>query len=211
MKPARPRIPVQLASATVKMVIDEGDLEDSEIVGQDGTNSVVSGLGLSGTVFDKVLLTGALFERLAARDVIFKGSDFSGVNISSGAVNRGEFTSCRLSGTDFNKTELHDVVFRGCKMDMTNFRFGDLRRVTFIDCTLSETDFMGAILQNVSFESCTLEKVVFDRAKCKNVDFRTSDLYELSGWNSLKGSTIDHTQLVAAAPYLAHELGITIK
>jgi len=211
MKPARPRIATRLASATTADLSDGADLEDAEIIGQDGTNTAAAGLGLAGVMFDKTTLTGALFERLAARDVIFKGSDFSGANISSGGVNRAEFNSCRLGGTDFNKTDLHDVVFRGCKLDMANFRFGDLRRVSFIDCTLSEADFMGANLHNVSFESCTLERVVFAQAKCKNVDLRTSELYEIAGWSSLKGSTIDQVQLAAAAPYLAHELGITIK
>ncbi|HEX6416748.1 MAG TPA: pentapeptide repeat-containing protein, partial [Candidatus Saccharimonadales bacterium] len=142
---------------------------------------------------------------------VFKGSDFSGANISSGGLNRAEFANCRLGGTDFNTTSLHDVTFRGCKLDMANFRAGDLRRVVFIDCTLIEADFIGAQLHDVSFESCTLERVAFAQAKCKNVDFRTSELYELSGWSSLKGSTIDQVQLASAAPYLAHELGITIK
>ena len=116
-----------------------------------------------------------------------------------------------MPAVDFNKTTLHDVTFKGCKLDMANFRFSDLRRVKFVDCTLVEADFLGATIHEVTFESCTLEKTEFNQAKCKQLDLRTSELHEISGWSSLKGATIDGMQLAAVAPYLARELGLTVR
>ena len=74
-----------------------------------------------------------------------------------------------------------------------------------------ESDFLSAILHDVQFESCTLEKTIFDQVKCKQVDLRSSELLELSGWSSLRGAIIDSVQLAAIAPYLAQELGISIR
>jgi uncharacterized protein YjbI with pentapeptide repeats len=116
-----------------------------------------------------------------------------------------------MTGVDLSRSTLKDVVFKDCKLDMANFRFAKLTRVTFISCTLNETDFQAAELSEVVFEDCYLEKVEFGQSKVKQVDARTSQLYDIRGWQSLKGLIIDSTQLVMIAPQLAHELGLIIK
>jgi len=116
-----------------------------------------------------------------------------------------------MTGGDLSRSTLHDITFRGCKLDMANFRFADLRRVHFIECSFVESDFLSATLYDVRFESCMLEKTVFEQAKCRQVDLRSSDLYEISGWSSLRGAVIDGVQLASVAPYLAQELGISIR
>jgi uncharacterized protein YjbI with pentapeptide repeats len=83
--------------------------------------------------------------------------------------------------------------------------------VRFIDCTLSETDFLGARLHDVEFQRSTLERTVFDQVRAQKLDLRSSELIDISGWRSLKGVTIDNLQLIAIAPYLAHELGFTVR
>lgn len=210
MKISAPRIDPQLEPVTLEEFLD-GDVDDALLQDVDATNSLVVSLGLVGVRIEKVQFTAAQFERVSARDVEASRSDFSAAHLANGAINRAVFNDCRMTGVDFSRTTLHDVVFRGCKLDMANFRFADLRRVKFVDCTLIETDFLNATLHDVWFESCLLEKAIFEQAKCKQVDFRTSQLIALSGWTSLKGATIDTTQLMSAAPYLANALGITVK
>lgn len=210
MKISSPQIAVKLEEIGVG-ALQDGDVEDALLRNIDATNCLVTGLEARSIRFEKVTFTAAQFERLHARDVSAWQTDFSAANLSGGALNRCEFTNCRMTGADFNKTPLHDVMFRGCKLDMANFRFADIRRARFVDCTLVETDFLGAVLYDVMFESCTLEKTIFDQAKCKQVDLRTSELHEISGWMSLKGATIDAAQLTAVAPYLAQALGMLVK
>lgn len=187
----------------------EGTLEQVQLTG-DATKYNVQALEIDSVIFDRLSLLQAQLPRIVARDLIARQSDLSSTVMADGAFNRVEFINCRMSGTDFSKASLHDVVFRGCKLDMANLRFADIRRVTFIDCTLVETDFLSATIQNVAFELCVLEKTIFDGAKCKQLDLRTSELRELSGWSSLKGAMIDPVQLTIIAPYLAHELGTTV-
>jgi uncharacterized protein YjbI with pentapeptide repeats len=210
MKLSRPVIPAQLADGALNDVL-EGEIDGLHLLDIDATKRTVLAMDIESSVFEKVVFLQAQLLRMTARDVVFRQSDLSSTSIADGVVNRGEFANCRMTGVDFSKATLHDVTFRGCKLDMANFRFADIRRAKFIDCTLVETDFLGATLHDVTFESCTLEKTVFERTKCKQVDLRTSDLIEIVGWSALRGATIDHAQLAAVAPYLAHELGVLVK
>lgn len=210
MKISVPRIAPVLEEGTLDDLLS-GDLEDIRLSDFEAINTPVTSLEISSVMFEKVTLTASHFERISARDFASKQCDFSAAMMAGGAINRASFMGCRMTGVDFNKTNLHDVTFTSCKLDMANFRFADLRRVSFVDCTLTETDFIGATLHDVSFQSSTLERTVFDQAKCKQVDLRGSQLTELVGWRSLKGAIIDDLQLVSAAPYLAHELGLIIR
>ncbi len=210
MKLARPRLLPQLEDGSIKDLL-EGELDEVRLYDIDATKTTVLALDMSGVLLEKMGFLQAQLPRATARDMVAKQCDFSSTVLADGAFNRAEFINCRMTGVDFNKASVHDVLFRGCKLDMANFRFADVRRVQFIDCTFVESDFLNATLHDVRFESCALEKVVFDQAKCKQVDLRTSQLVELSGWSSLKGAVIDSAQLTAIAPYLASTLGIIIK
>jgi uncharacterized protein YjbI with pentapeptide repeats len=210
MKVGAPQLKSQLDEISFSTFL-EGDLEDVALRHDDGTNAHITALDMNGVVLEKVTLTAAQFERINARDIKVGQCDLSAATLTNGAINRAEFTHCRMAGIDFSKTALHDVLFKGCKLDMANFRFADMRRVKYIDCTFLDTDFLGATLHDVSFESCRLERTVFAKANCKSVDLRSSDLLEISGWSALKGATIDGAQLVAIAPYLANELGIVVR
>jgi uncharacterized protein YjbI with pentapeptide repeats len=68
-----------------------------------------------------------------------------------------------------------------------------------------------ATLTNVTFSSSELKKVAFSRAVLKNVDARTSQLFDIRGWSSLKGLALDTTQLMTIAPELANEFGLIIE
>lgn len=211
MKIARPRLPAQPLESSLAAMANDGELEDAVLRDEDGANCNIAGLELSSVAMEKMLLTGAHFSRVVARDLQAKQSDFSAAHLDNGALVRVEFSNCRMTGTDFNQASIHDVVFRGCKLDMANFRQAELRRVQFVDCTLTDTDFINARLTDVEFQSCVLEKTTFSQATCKQVDLRTSQLIDINGWRSLKGAIIDTAQLMTAAPYLAQELGITVR
>ena len=210
MKRSQPHLSPQLQPAGLAELLD-GDLETMVVGDVDATNCAITAADLSDVRLEKVLLTAGQCERVNARDVVVKNSDFSATNVSNGSWNRVEFSGCRMTGVDFSKSALHDVVFKSCLLNMANLRFADLRRVSFVDCTMSEADFLGARLVDVTFETSDLEKAVFETASCTRVDLRTSQLTDIVGWKSLKGATIDSVQLMGAAPYLANELGVIVK
>lgn len=210
MKHNQPKIQSHLELLTLD-ALQSGTVEDGHLIEVDATGCEVDSLELTVVKLDKCILTSAAFEQLVVRDVIASQSDFSVANVSEGTISRTQFIGCRMTGVDLSRATLRDVTFSGCKLDMANFRFADLRSVRFVDCDLRETDFMSAKLHEVGFESCTLERTAFHQSNCKNVDLRSSDLIDISGWKSLKGVIIDSAQLAANAPYLAHELGIMVR
>lgn len=161
--------------------------------------------------FEKVLFASAKLEKLRAADVEFRACDFSATTCAEGTFIRTCFNNCRLMGANLSQVVFKDVVFQNCKLDMSNFRLATLKRVQFIDCVLSETDFQMSELTDVEFQNCRLEKTEFDHCKIKRADARTSQMFDIRGWQSLRGLTIDTSQLMAVAPELATELGLTIK
>lgn len=188
----------------------EARLEQVMLSGE-GVGLRASNLSIEESVLDRVRLIEAKLEKLSLGDVELKACDFSAAHCSESSLVRVRFNSGRMTGVDFSRSTLKDVVFEDCKLDMANFRFTKLARVKFINCMLHEADFQVAELQEVTFEGCRIEKVEFGQSKIKHVDVRTSQLYDIRGWQSLRGLIIDSTQLVIIAPQLANELGIIIK
>jgi len=181
----------------------------------------LSGLDLGGLEaknlsFDESLLVSvgygeARLEQLGLTDTELVRCDFAAARCSGSSFVRVRVTGGRLAGVDLSRSLLKDVIFQDCKLDMANFRFTKLARVRFINCTLRETDFQMAELTDVRFEACRLEKTAFDRCKLKDVDARGSQLFDIRGWQSLRGLTIDPVQLAVIAPELAAELGIVVE
>lgn len=211
MKVATPFISTVLKDSSLQELDDDGMLEDAQLVDITTSSFAMAGADIRGVVIDKCTLTAVHLSRLSARDWRIQKSDLSAGSMAGGVINRALITDCRMSGIDFSQSRLHDVTFRGCKLDVANFRFADLRRVVFIDCQLNEADFLNATMTDVRFESCDLDKTIFDQVKCKKVDLRTSDVTTISGWQSLKGATIDSVQLTTIAPMLAAVIGLDVR
>lgn len=159
----------------------------------------------------KSSLIEANITRMTLFDVIIEGGDWSGAQASSGGWLRVQSRHVRMAGIDLSEAEIKNVHFVGCKLDLANFRFAKLTRVVFEDCSLTETDFQGGVLNNVRFENSVLDKVEFAQVKSVQVDFRTSRLLEVRGWQFLNGALLDSAQLISVAPQLAAALGVKIE
>jgi uncharacterized protein YjbI with pentapeptide repeats len=168
-------------------------------------------LNFDEVVLERPVLVGARIEKMTARDLIIRGGDLSACRAWESSLLRSTLHDCRMTGWDINRGICKDVLFEDCKLDMANFRFVKLTRVTFRRCILTEADFLQAQLHDVQFERCHIERAEFGQATFKNVDFRSSELINIHGWQYCKGVTIDHTQLLSAAPYLAQEIGIIVE
>ena len=145
------------------------------------------------------------------RDIIIESSSFSTSKLSDCIINRVVFKDCRLQGTDFNTSDLTDVVFINCNLSLSNFRRAKLLRVRFEGCSMTDADFMATNLREVEFDNCELDKVNFSGSIIKNVDLSGSQISNIIEITSLKGVTIDSTQLINLASELASTLGIKVK
>ena len=213
MKLTAPKIPHKnlLGQGDVSLFVTEATLEDLLFLGGDFTSQRATNVSLDEVWLEKAIFTQANMEQLMVRDGIFHGCDFSAANCSSGSCIRVKFSGGRMAGIDVSGSTLQDVTFADCKLDMANFRACKLTRVKFSNCALVETDFQGATFTDVAFENCTLEKTVFNYCEVKNLDLRSSQLFDLRGWQSLRGAQIDTAQLTAVAPELAMEIGLRVE
>lgn len=205
-----PQLPTTLEPADPAWLISEASLEGCSFEDADWSGITAYAVSLDEVVLDRSILAEATLDKLTARDVVLKNCDFSAARCAEVSLQRAEMKGGRMTGWDCNKGLFKDVTFENCKLDMTNFRFAKFTRVRFVSCMMADADFLHAELQDVKFEDCLLERTDFNQCKLKNVDLRTSQLPGLKGWQHLKGATIDNIQLMAAAPYLANEIGITV-
>lgn len=211
MKPTPPKLEISgLQLASEKDLMPEATLENVRLIDVDVTGLDAKNLSFDESILQKVTFTQAQLEKLSLIDAKLQESEFSAVRCPESSFIRTTCSNSRMTGINLSNSTLKDVVFENCKLDLANFRFAKLTRVSFINCSLSEVDFQGAELSDVIFQKSQLEKVDFTGSKIKSVDLRSSELINIRSWQSLKGATIDSAQLVAVAPQLAAQLGLTI-
>lgn len=210
MKIAAPKLPPSLDDITVDVLQTDDIYEAVRIRKLVAPAARAFNVSFDECELHKPLLQSAMLEKLQLRDVRFMGGDCTAVNSSDGGVLRVRFDDVRMTGFDASRSKYKDVTFANCKLDMANFRFAKLTNIRFENCNLTDCDFQSAELTNVVFRNCLIDKVLIHNAHCKQVDMRTSQIYNLRGWQSAAGVTVDSVQLTQLAPELAAELKITV-
>ena len=154
---------------------------------------------------------GAALPRLAVRDALFADCDLSNARLLGASLVWVDLRGCRATGLDVTESTLRHVTFHDCKIDLSLFRFTRTESVRFVDCILTGADFSGAALGGAVLEGCDLTGADLSFANLEHADLRTTRLESLRGAGSLRGATIDPSQLVTLAPALASELGIRVE
>jgi uncharacterized protein YjbI with pentapeptide repeats len=198
--------PIDIAQLVAEASLDHISLKDTDASGLHARN-----LSLDESLLDKVSLSEARLDKLSISDSLLRHCDLAAASCGESSLIRIHIIGGRMTGTDFSRSTLKDVTFEDCKLDMANFRFAKFKRVQFINCMMSETDFQGAELIEIAFQASHLERVMFDQCTIKSVDARTSQLFDIRGWQALRGLVVDSVQLTTIAPQLASELGLVIK
>lgn len=213
MKLQAPTLPPKagLEPIALAQLVSDRSFEHVSLADVDASQQQIKSLSIDTAMLEKVMLYEATLEKIGLSDSELRACDLSAARCSEASFIRVRIIGSRLTGIDLSRSTIKDVVFENCKLDMANFRFAKLTRVRFVNCALFETDFQAAELSGVEFQDSQLEKVEFHHCKLRAVDARTSQLFDIRGWQSLKGLTIDTTQLVTVAPQLALELGLTIE
>ena len=170
----------------------------------------VGGSRFTETVFSGVTLDGGNLRRCRLSDVWFGESRFIAADLAESFFIDTWLSGCVLAGLQAFSVNMRRVVFRNCKLDSVNFRDSTLTDVVFEDCVLRDTDFGGARLTRVKFPGATLTGADFTKVTCSAVDLRGATLDIRAGYDSLRGAHIDSLQLMALAPFLAQQLGITV-
>jgi uncharacterized protein YjbI with pentapeptide repeats len=183
------------------MVLATGDYVGQRAEGMEMGDVIVRGGRWSGVILDG----------LRAFSVTFEDCDLSGLALlDEPSLQNVTFTRCRLSGANLAGARLRNVTFDGCKLDDANLRMVDAEKTVFEDGLLTGCDLFGAKLTEVRMHACDLRGSDWTKASLKAVDLRGSRLEDIRGAESLRGVTIDSSQVVPLAYSLAVAMELTI-
>lgn len=210
MPRATPRLEEPLTTRAIELG-DDADLDEVEIreLALDD-RPALHDVRIVRSRLVSVSVAGAHLKGLELRDVVLDAVDAAGARLPEAELVRVEVRDARLSGIDLGQATLTDVGFVRCRMDAANLRLAELTRVDFEDCELREADLGGARLRSVRFAGSHLDRVDVSNARCERVDLRGARLGSVTGVTGLRGATIGVDQVLALAPAVFADLGLTI-
>jgi uncharacterized protein YjbI with pentapeptide repeats len=142
-----------------------------------------------------------------------EGNDFTGLDFTLKALEKGEYENCTFRNCNFAETTLSDVIFtectfEGCDFSMTKVGGASFRTVIFRNCKQLGVRFdeCSKLLLSFTFENCILNFASFYKLKLKGTrflgcklqetDFTETDLTKAIFHDcNLQGSTFDRTIL----------------
>jgi uncharacterized protein YjbI with pentapeptide repeats len=190
-------------------------LDPHELVHFDGDR--FEGVNLTGARFIESAFTatqwdGGVLRRCRFTDVWMHTVRMAGTDTAECTWLDSTIVAGMFAGTASFNSEVQRVVFSSCKLNGVNFRAARLVDVVFEDCLLTDVDFGEASLTRVTFPGSSLRGLHLAKAKLHEVDLRGATELDLaSGFESLAGAVIGRAQLIAIAPALAANTGITVQ
>lgn len=195
-------------------------------LGDIGPEEFIEGLEFTDIDLAEVDATGATFLDSVLSTVTITGADFTGTRFSGTRISssradtwtipRGNLIHTEISGTRIGAGICYDSVWEkvlvsNCRISYLNLRAAKLTDVEFRDCVIDEIDLDRCKANRVSFPGSTVGVLQCEGSTLVNVDLRGLQPHKISGVHSLRGATIDETQLMLFAELFAHELGVTVE
>jgi uncharacterized protein YjbI with pentapeptide repeats len=135
------------------------------------------------------------------------GIRMSGARLEDAALERVQFTDCRLLGVQASGARLRHVTLTRVAAPLSVWVKADAAHLRLDDCDLTEAVFMDADLPGLILRGCRLPRTDLRGARLAGADLRSSDLRGLRVTpRELEGVTVDAAQL----PDLAHLLGVRV-
>lgn len=168
----------------------------------------VTGLSLEELRLEGVDLAAADYPNLELKDIQLTRCNLANLKAAGAAWLRTWVESSSLTGLTCIEARLRHVTFADCRADLASFGASELDTVLFRDCRLKQADFSDVRMARVRFEACDLSEVDFARARCREVQFQGCTLDHIRGVEGLRGASMSHADMQAAADTFAGALGI---
>jgi len=144
------------------------------------------------------------------------GTEITDCRADTWNMARGNLLHTEISGTRIGAGVVFDSVwekvrFTNCRISYLNLRESKLTDIEFRDCKIDEIDLDRAKVSRVAFPGSSVGVFQCEGVTLGNVDIRGLEPHKISGAHSLRGATIDDTQLMLFAELFASELGITVE
>ncbi|MCU4297864.1 pentapeptide repeat-containing protein [Brevibacterium permense] len=159
---------------------------------------------------------GGVEAPIALTGARISGTEITDCRADTWSMPRGSLLHTEISGTRIGAGVVYDSVwekvrFINCRISYLNLRESKLTDVEFHDCKIDEIDLDRAKVSRVAFPGSSVGVFQCEGATLGNVDIRGLEPHKISGVHSLRGATIDDTQLMLFADLFASELGISVE
>lgn len=151
-------------------ILDEDEISDLEIEGEDFSYFDFSNKTLENVVFKDVRLISALFEKASLRGVSFISSDLTSALFDSAFLSSCLFSSSLLKGTSFFSSDIRKTTF-----DNVNGLY-----TVYTSSSLRDTYIKNSIFKDSDFSSIKAAKSGFNEVEFKSTSFFNTKLCFLS-------------------------------
>jgi uncharacterized protein YjbI with pentapeptide repeats len=211
MKISSPEIEDELTTLDIAKLVPSAYIEGALIERQETASIDARNAELEGSRITYVTIPELLMQGVSMKDVFLNSTNLTAAKISDSKLIRVVFKGCRLQGIDFSASELSDIVFEDCNLDLSNFNMAVLQDVMFKNCSLNDASVVSSGQKNVAYENCVIEKIDITETVAQNVNLVGSQVYNITGMQSLKGFMLDMSQVMSLAPEFAIMHGIKIQ
>ena len=182
-------------------------IEDARVDTADVTGAEIPSLSVTGSVFERVVLSQSTVQSVLLRDVRLVKCDLSNAVLRGFEARRVEFIECRLLGMKLNDCRWQDVLVENCDARYAQFNGGAVRSCEFKGTRLDEADFRGVNLEGTTFIDASLRRADLSGARMNSTNLRGADIEGLVvRAEDLKGALVTAPQ----AMDLARLLGLVI-
>ncbi len=114
-------------------------------------------------------------------------------------------------GANLAEIIVDNVIFDDCRFDYAYLNaFRATGGVAFVRCTMRETTFEAARLPDAVFAHCTLVDTDFNGCDLRGADFRGSNLEQVRGVASFRGTVLDAGQLPQLTTALVQDFEVVV-
>lgn len=165
--------------------------EDAHVGNVDLSGQVVSAVEGVGSVFERMVLTGASLQRWTLENCEMRDCDLSNAILDETGIDDVHFQRCKLVGVDFASgvAMTFRARFTECSLRLAVFTGINLRGARFESCDLRDVDFTKADCRETHFAECDLRGAIFDESDLRKADFSSAQHVSLEADKNRIGAT----------------------
>lgn len=171
---------------------------------------------LSGITFEECEFRSVTVNEVSFRSASFLESRFERLNAPAFSAPQSRWRDVTIEYSRVGSAELYrstwqSVHFINCKLGFVNLRGASIRDLAFTQCTIDELDLGEATAERVAFVGTEIGTLDVSHATLKNVDLRGAEMARISGFDGLKGVTLNSSQVFDMASLFAEYFGIAVE
>ena len=184
-------------NAILSIIEDEDSYKDVFISDCSPENQEAGHVSFERVVFRNVEFKGSVLSSLELTDVRFESCDLSNADFSGAIIHRAEFVNCKLVGLSLSDAALQNVCMDGCNCRFALMSLAQMKKVILKDSNFENSNFQNSRLADVRFTKCNFRLCQMSGTSLSGIDLSDSDVEGLGiQLEDLKGAIVSPMQAV---------------